>query len=105
MKKKAPYLVVGFSDDQVSGLVVDDKLPGGVVEGEGDLVEDGAQLLQSQDPQGVGGDGDDPLGALLRREAGGVLEALVRQGRQVEPVLRQIIYSKHFYTNHTKRTF
>ena len=38
-------------------------------------------------PQSVGRDGDDTLWTLLRAKARGVLQTLVRQGRQVESIL------------------
>lgn len=41
-------------------------------------------------PQGVGGDGHDALGALLRGEARGVLQRLVGKGRQVEAGLVRV---------------
>lgn len=46
-------IVVSLNDDQVVALWVDHKLPWGVLQGEGDLVEDGTKLLQSQDPAGA----------------------------------------------------
>lgn len=51
------------------------------------LIENSSELLERQDAQRVGGDGDYALGALLRREARGILESLVGERRQMEPVL------------------
>ena len=90
LKPFARYLVVCFRDDQVASFVVDDEFSRSVVERKGDLVEDGAQLLEGQNPQSVGRDGDDAFGALLRREPSGILQRLVREGGQVEPVLKNI---------------
>ena len=41
-------VVVALNQNQVVGLGVDDKLPGCILKRERHLVEDGAQLLQSQ---------------------------------------------------------
>ena len=44
-------------------------------------------ILKCEDAECVGGDGDDALGALLGGEAGRLLQALVGEWCQVEPVL------------------
>ena len=51
------------------------------------LIEDCSQLLQGQNPQGVGRDGDDAFRALFRGEAGSVLERLVRERCEMEAIL------------------
>lgn len=45
-------IVVRLNQDKVVGLRVDDKLPGSVLQWEGHLVENGSQLLQSQNSKG-----------------------------------------------------
>lgn len=50
-------VVVRLDQDKVVGLRVDHKLAGRVLQGEGHLVEDRAQFLQSQNPEGTRGDG------------------------------------------------
>ena len=55
-----------------------------------DLIEDGAQLFQRENPKRVGGDGDDAFGTLFRRETGSVLERLVGKRSEMEPVLVRV---------------
>ena len=76
-----------FDGYQMRGVRVDGELPRGVLQREADLIEHSAQLLQREDPQGVGRDGDDSFGALLGAEARREFQALVGQRGQVEAVL------------------
>lgn len=50
-------VVVTLDQNEVVGLGVDDKLPGSILKGERHLVEDGTQLLQSQNSEKVRGRG------------------------------------------------
>jgi len=79
--------VVGLDEVDEAGVGRDGHAARGELERAEFLVEDGAQLLEGEDAQGVHGDGHDALGTLLGGEAGRVLEALVGQRGQVEAAL------------------
>ena len=79
-------VVVSVNHDHHPRLGMDDELPRREVQREGDLVEHGAELLQGEDAESTGGDGHDPLRALLGGEARGEFESVVGERREVEPV-------------------